>query len=110
MDRTNDYANILTETLYAESQMQFRLQPELKLVAACDHKTGQFFLVMVGWDKDDWIHSILFHAQLIGSKLVIEADLTETVIPQLLEAGIRAEDFLDVPDYPESQTTYAAAA
>ncbi len=107
MDRTNDYANILTEVLYAESQVRFRLQPELKLVAACDHQTGQFFLVMVGWDKDDWVHSILFHAQLIDDKVSILADMTEAVVPQLLEAGIRAEDLLDVPDYDYSQAVAA---
>lgn len=109
MDRTNNYANILTEILYAESKVRFHLKPELKMVAACDHKTGQFFLVMVGWDRDEWVHNIVFHAQLIDGKVLIEADNTEGLKPQLLEAGIRAEDFLSDLDYDYSAATRAAA-
>lgn len=109
MDRINKYANILTDILYAESNLRFHLKPELKMVAACDHKTGQFFLVMVGWDKDEWVHHIVFHAQLINGKILIEADNTEGLKPQLLEAGIPAEDFLDDRDFDYSQTARATA-
>lgn len=110
MDRINEYANILTDILYAESNLSFHLKPELKMVAACNRKTGQFFLVMVGWDKDKWVHHIVFHAQLINDKILIEADNTEGLKPQLLEAGIRVEDFLDDRDFDYSQANRAAAA
>ncbi|MBI1764687.1 MAG: XisI protein [Acidobacteria bacterium] len=109
MDRSSEYANILTEILYAESKARFHLKPELKLVAACDHQTGQFFMVMIGWDQDDWVHNIVFHAQLIGGKVLIEVDNTEGLMPALLEAGIRAEDFLDDRDFDYSEAARAAA-
>ncbi|MGH9936970.1 MAG: element excision factor XisI family protein [Blastocatellia bacterium] len=38
---------------------------------------------------------MLFHAQLINGKVIIEADMTEDGLkPLLIEAGIRGEDFL----------------
>ena len=109
MDRISKYANILTDILYTESNVRFHLKPELKMVSACDHKTGQFFLVMVGWDKDEWVHHIVFHAQLIDGKVLIEADNTEGLKPQLLEAGIRAEDFLSDLTYDYGEAARAAA-
>jgi hypothetical protein len=110
MDQTTRYADILTQILRAESRIQFRTIPRLKIVASCDRESGQFLLVMVGWDnKNHWEHSILFHAQLIDGKVLIEADNTEGLKPQLLEAGIRAEDFLDDRDYDYSTPARTAA-
>ena len=31
-------------------------------------------IIRIGWDKDEWFHSILFHAQLIDGKVIIEAE------------------------------------
>jgi hypothetical protein len=106
MDQTTNYADILTQVLRAESQIQFRTIPRLKVVSSCDRESGQFLLIMLGWDNNDhWEHSILFHAQLINGKVLIEADNTEGLKPHLLEAGIRAEDFLSDLDFD-----YSAAA
>lgn len=110
MDQTAKYADILTQVLRTESQIQFRTIPRLKVVASCDREAGQFLLIMVGWDnKDHWEHSILFHAQLIDGKVLIEADNTEGITPKLLEAGIRPEDFLDDREFDYSAATRNAA-
>ncbi len=95
MDQTLNYADILTQVLRAEGKLQFRTIPRLKIVSSCDRESGQFLLIMIGWDNQEhWVHSILFHAQLIDGKVIIEADMTEGLKPLLLEAGIRPEDFL----------------
>jgi hypothetical protein len=95
MDRTERYANILTQVLRKETKVQPSLQPGLKIVSSCDRETGQFLLIIVGWDRDEWYHSILFHAQLVNGKIIVEADMTEEGLkPLLIEAGIREEDFL----------------
>ena len=94
MDQTVNYADILTRIIHEEGKLQPSFQPRLKIVSSCDRETGQFLLIMVGWDKEHWRHSILFHAQLIDGKVIIEADMTEGLKPLLLEAGIREEDFL----------------
>lgn len=94
MDRTMRHAEILTQVLREKSQVRYPLNPGLKVVSSCDRETGQFLLIRIGWDKDEWFHSILFHAQLIDGQVIIEADMTEGLTPMLIEAGIRAEDIM----------------
>jgi hypothetical protein len=95
MDQAVKYADILTEVLRAEAKLQFLNTPRVKLVASCDRESGQFLLIMIGWDnRERWHHSITFHAQLIDSRVIIETDMTEGLKPVLLEMGIPEEAFL----------------
>ena len=109
MDRTERYADILTRMLREETKVQPSFQPGLKIISSCDRETGQFLLIIVGWDRDEWYHSILFHAQLIGGKVIIEADMTEGLKPLLIEAGIREEDFLPDRDLDQIEAEQVAA-
>jgi hypothetical protein len=109
MDQTLSYADILTQVVHEEGRFQPSFQPGLKIVSACDRETGQFLLILVGWDKEHWRHSILFHAQLIGGKVLIEADLTEGLKPRLIEAGIREEDFLSDRERDRQESAPLAA-
>ena len=110
MAQTVNYADILTQVLREESRLQFRTIPRLKTISSCDREVGQFLLVMVGWDNNKhWVHSILFHAQLIDGKVIIEADMTEGLKPLLLEAGIREEDFLTDKEMDRLETAQIAA-
>ena len=109
MDRTERYADILTQALRKETKVQPSLQPGLKIVSSCDQETGQFLLVIVEWDRDERYHSILFHAQLIDGKVIIEADMTEGLKSLLVEAGIREEDFLSDRDFDRAGAGQIAA-
>ncbi len=110
MDRTVNYADILTQVLREESKIEFRAIPRLKMVSSCDRESGQFLLIMIGWDnREHWTHNIIFHAQLIDGKVIIEADMTEGLKPLLLEAGIRAEDFLSDRDRDREEEARLAA-
>jgi XisI protein len=104
-----NYADILTQVIHEEGKLQPSFQPRLKIVSSCDRETGQFLLIMVGWDKEHWRHSILFHAQLIDGKVIIEADMTEGLKPVLIEAGIREEDFLSDDERDDFFAVRAAA-
>jgi hypothetical protein len=110
MDRTEHYADILTKVLRKETEVQPSFQPGLKIISSCDRETGQFLLIIVGWDRDEWYHSILFHARLVNSKVIIEADMTEEGLkPLLIEAGIREEDFLSDRDRDRLEAEQIAA-
>ena len=112
MDQAMSYADILTQVVHEEGKLQPSFQPGLKIVSSCDRETGQFLLIVVGWDKEHWRHSILFHAQLLDGRVVIETDNTEDGLkPLLIEAGIRAEDFLSDKERRRlGQTQFAQAA
>jgi len=110
MDRTKNYADILTQILREKSKVKYPLQPGLKLVSSCDQETGQFLLIRIGWDKDEWFHNILFHAQVIGGRIIIEIDMTQDGLkPLLLEAGIPEEAFLSDEDNYEIEAVQVAA-
>jgi hypothetical protein len=103
------YANILTHILRKKSEVRYPLQPGLKIVSSCDRESGQFLLIVIGWDRDEWHHNILFHAQIVDGKVIIEADMTEGLKPLLLEAGIPEEDFLSDQDRDQLEFEQIAA-
>lgn len=109
MDQTVNYADILTQVIHEESKLQPSFQPRLKIVSSCDKETGQFLLIIIGWDKDAWVYNILFHAQLIDGKVIIEIDGTEDLKSLLIEAGIRPEDLLSDRDRDRSEAAQVAA-
>ena len=109
MDTTMSYADILTKVMRDEEQFQPSFVP-VKIVPVCDPTSGQFLLVAVGWEGRRRVDNILFHAQLIDGHVIIETDNTEEGLkPLLIEAGIRAEDFLPIKDYDQSKAEKLAA-
>ncbi len=110
MDQTLKYANTLTEVLRAKAALEFSTIPRLKMVASCDAESGQFLLILIGWDnRERWHHSITFHAQLINNKIVIECDMTEGLKDLLLEAGIPEEAFLSDRERDRQEAALIAA-
>lgn len=108
MDQKMNYSDVLTQIMRQEEQCQPMFGP--KIVSVCDQEKGQFMLVAVGWQKGRHIDNILFHAQLANGMVIIESDKTEEGLKSLLiEAGIRAEDFLPSKDYDQSQAMKVAA-
>ena len=104
------YADILTDVLREECKLQFRTIPHLKKISVCDREAGQFLLLIIGRDnKKHWNHSILFHAQLIDGKVIIEVDNTERLSSLLLEAGIHMEDLLAGDEFEHLETLPLAA-
>ncbi|PSB01542.1 element excision factor XisI family protein [Merismopedia glauca] len=94
MDNSLTYAEILTQVLRKASQTQPRLQT-LKISSVCDPESGQFLMVATGWHKSVWMNTILFHARLVDSKVVIEDDnLEEGLTDTLITAGIAPEDLV----------------
>ncbi|MGH9841503.1 MAG: element excision factor XisI family protein [Blastocatellia bacterium] len=93
-----NYAEILTNVMRDQERFQPSFVP-VRIVSVCDPASRQFLLVAVGWEGWRRVDNILFHAQLIDGQVIIETDLTEEGLkPALIEAGIRAEDFLSDRD------------
>ena len=95
MDNAVNYADILTKVIKKESAIQPRLKT-LKIAPVCDRESGNFLMIMTGWEKEEWINTILFHARLFKGKIVIEDDnLEQGLTASLIQAGIPAEDIID---------------
>lgn len=65
-------------------------------------------MIVIGWDnRKHRVHNILFHAQLVDGKVIIETDMTEEgLTPALIEAGIPEEDIISSSALrkPEAET------
>ena len=94
MAQTINYADVLERVLHAESALQPALQP-IAISALCDRQAGRFMLVATGWENKQRLDSIIFHARLSESKVIIETDQTEEgLTPTLVAAGIRESDII----------------
>jgi hypothetical protein len=94
MDHPLNYADILKKTMQAATANQPRLQA-IKLYPVCDTDSGHFLVLATGWDKQRWIDAILFHARLVGNRIIIEEDnFEEGLTSALITAGIKSEDIV----------------
>lgn len=91
MDDTLSYTAILKKILQEATRIRPLLQA-IKLYPVCDTDSGHFLILATGWDKQRWIDTILFHARLIDSQVIIEEDnFEEGLTSALIAAGIPAE-------------------
>jgi len=94
MDHPLNYADILKKTMQAATANQPRLQA-IKLYPVCDTDSGHFLVLATVWDKQRWIHAILFHARLVENRSIIEEDnFEEELTSALITAGIKSEDIV----------------
>jgi hypothetical protein len=106
MDNTLDYATIIKQTLQAATIDQPRLQA-IRIYPVCDMEMGHFLVMATGWDKQQWVNTILFQAHLVGAHLTIEEDnFEEGLMSMLIEAGIPAQNISSSP-YPSGQQVAA---
>jgi hypothetical protein len=92
MDNSLSYADIIESTLKEATKDQPRLQ-SIRLYPVCDRDSGNFLILATGWDKKDWINTILFHAHLIERDITIEEDnFEEGLTSMLIDAGIDAKN------------------
>jgi hypothetical protein len=92
MDNSLSYADIIENTLKEATKDQPRIQ-SIRLYPVCDQNSGNFLIMATGWDKKDWINTILFHAYLVDRDITIEEDNFEEGLTSLLiEGGIDAKN------------------
>jgi XisI protein len=92
MDNSLSYADIIENTLKEATKDQPRIQA-IRLYPVCDRNSGNFLVMATGWDKKNWINTILFHACLVDDNITIEEDNFEEGLTSLLiEGGIDAKN------------------
>jgi hypothetical protein len=110
MDQTVTYADILTSVLRKEAGSHPGLLPT-EIVSVCDREAGEFVLLMIGADSEEWVESVLFRARLVDGKVIIETDnIEEGLKLSLIEAGVSPNDIAFAWNLPKPEAKPAAAS
>jgi hypothetical protein len=89
--KKSEYQTIL-ERLFREWEAWPGELASFRVIPVFDHANGHYLLLTMGWEPKYRIHSILVQVDIIGDKLWIQADHTETgFASELLAAGVPKE-------------------
>jgi XisI protein len=108
MDTVSQYRQIIEEALRRHAESAPGVQYETVFDRANDH----YLLVQVGWGKQQRIYGTLAHVDLVGEKVWIQSDGTESgLAEELHHAGIPSENIVLGYRLPEirKHTGYAVA-
>lgn len=86
--------------------------PTVEYQVLTDEKHDKYQLLAVGWEKNERIYYVIFHADIIGGKIWVQEDNTEVGFANLLlEKGIRKQDIVLAyyPEFHRKFTEFAAA-
>ena len=87
-------------------------QPNVEYQVLTDEKHDKYQLLAVGWEKNERIYYVIFHADIIGGKIWVQEDNTEEGFASLLlEKGIEKQDIVLAyyPDFHRKFTEFAVA-
>lgn len=107
MDNSLNYAEIIKKVVKDATIDQPSIQA-IKLYPVCDVESGNFVVLATGFDKQQWMDNVIFHARLIEKdngdgvpptggdrQIIIEEDnFEEGLVDTLIEAGIKKEDIV----------------
>jgi len=86
--------------------------PKVAYSVLSDEKHDRYQLLAIGWDKNDRIYSVIFHADIVGGHVWIQEDNTQDGFANLLlEKGVNKKEMVLAyyPDYHQQYTEFAVA-
>ncbi|MEB3282664.1 MAG: XisI protein [Lyngbya sp.] len=94
MDKLEHYRKIITQILHKHAQHK-PSHGDIETLLLCDPITDNYLLLDTGWDRTGRVHAVVLHLRILGEKIWIESDGTETGIAlELLELNIPKEDIV----------------
>ncbi len=112
MDRLNHHQKIVKEVLTEYHELNEKSGSTTESAVAFDEVHNQYLLLLIGWQKDERIKSVMIHIRLKNNKIWIEEDRTEDgVATDLLQKGIAREEIVLAfhPPHVRQYTEFAVA-
>lgn len=92
MDTQLKYQDIIKRVLQNHADYRTAIPDGYSSQVLFDDERGQYLVLDMGWNGDNYLHATPIHLSLIGNKVWIHCDDTEEgVATDLLEAGIPKE-------------------
>lgn len=93
--RLEDYKPLIKNVLQEYADYVNQALNGSRCQVAFDDERGQYLLIEMGWIQDQYIHTTPIHISLVDEKIWIQTDDTEHgIAPELVEAGILAQDIV----------------
>lgn len=95
MDKIAKYRKIIREVLKPFAENHYAGSPDLKNQLIFDTENDHYLVVTIGWDGETPVRDCVFHIDIIGGKVWIQEDNTDSDIASLLiTAGIPKSDIV----------------
>ncbi len=95
MDKLTRYREIVRRELQEFAAWITRPGDPLRCEVVFDPVLDHFELVQSGWEPDRYVHSLLFHIDIIDGKVWVQYDATDRPIAtELIRSGIPKEDIV----------------
>ena len=95
MDKLTHYRQIIKEILEDYHHLNEQSQSTTESCLVFEEKQDHYLLLLMGWQKDERIKSVMIHVRLKGKKIWIEEDWTEEgIASDLLHKGISREEIV----------------
>ncbi len=96
MANTKKYERIILQLLEEYAAIRSPFWPEVDNQIIADTKNHHYQLVRIGWDeKKSHVHYVVFHFDIIGGKVWIQANNTDRKIAdELITLGICRDDIV----------------
>ena len=95
MEKVNTYTKII-ENFFQEYIIERKksIQP-LEYQMIIDEKRLHFQLIYLGWEREYYVHNIVYHFDIINDKIWIQKNETdENIAPELMKRGVPNTDIV----------------
>ena len=95
MDTQLEYQSIIKCVLQNHADYRAALTDGYTSQVIFDDERGQYLVLDMGWNGDQYLHATPIHISLIGDKVWVQYDDTEEgVATDLMAAGVSKEDIV----------------
>ena len=113
MERLDFFRNAITSAMKEHAAyLEGSNMPNIRYQVVEDGKNDTYQLLAIGWENNNRIYYVIFHADIINGHIWIQEDNTEAGFANLLlEKGVSKKDIVLAyyPEYHRSYTEFAVA-
>jgi hypothetical protein len=95
MDKLTQHSQIVQALLAEYAAIPTRLTPSVQTQLLADTQHHHYQLLRIGWHDRRFVHTIMFHFDLVGDKIWIQQNNTDVLIAdELIEHGVSRSDIV----------------
>lgn len=108
--KIKNYQKILADILEEYASAYNRNTKEIEAQVICDYQGNHFQLLHIGWDREKYRFSVIFHFDIKNGKIWLQENRTDILIAkELVERGVPKDDIV-LGFQPQEERKYSGYA